>query len=228
MCGRYSLITSVDELKERFDVTKIDGKILPNYNAAPDQQLPLITSQNQNRLRLATWGLLPAWLKDEKSPKRLINAKAETLAIKPTFKQAAEKRRCLIVADGFYEWAKIPNSKIKMPFRITLKNNSPFAMAGIYEIKRDKNGQEYLEFAIITTSANTLMAKIHSRMPAILLPNDEKHWLNPNITLKQAIMMLRPYPASKMRAYPVSNLVNNPKNNSEAILKNIDTLRPPA
>lgn len=221
MCGRYSLITSVDEIKERFHVTKIDGKILPNYNAAPDQQLPLITSQNQDRLRLATWGLLPAWLKDEKSPKRLINAKAETLSIRPTFKKAAEQRRCLIIADGFYEWAKIPHAKIKQPLRITLKNNEPFAMAGIYEIKDNK-----LEFAIITTSANSLMAKIHNRMPAILLPTDEKHWLNPNITLKQAIMMLKPYPANKMRAYPVSNLVNNPKNNLPDLLKEIPTQKP--
>lgn len=221
MCGRYSLITSVDEIKERFAVKKIDGKILPNYNAAPNQQLPLIASQNQDRLRLATWGIQPAWLKDEKSPKRLINAKAETLAIKPTFKQAAEKRRCLIIADGFYEWAKIFNSKSKQPFRITLKNNAPFAMAGIYESKK-----EYLEFAIITTAANTLMAKIHSRMPAILLPEDEKRWLNPNITLKQAIMMLKPYPANKMKAYPVSILVNNPKNNLPDLLKELPTQKP--
>ncbi|MFA6027813.1 MAG: SOS response-associated peptidase [Patescibacteria group bacterium] len=173
MCGRYSLISSLNELKERFNVKKVSGQLTPRYNAAPSQQLPLIAGDAPQRIVLAEWGIIPAWMKDEKSIKRLINAKAETIAEKRTFKQAAEKRRCLIIADGFYEWAEIPGTKKKQPFRLTLKNNSPFAMAGIYELKKDKNKQ-YMEFAIITVSANALMAKIHNRMPAILLPEDEK------------------------------------------------------
>ena len=199
MCGRYSLISSINEIKERFQVKKISGHFLPNSNASPSQQLPLIANSDPERIVLAEWGIIPAWMKDETSPKRLINAKAETIDIKPTFKNAAEKRRCLIIANGFYEWAQIPGQKKKQPFFITLKNNSPFAMAGIYEIKKS-----HLEFAIITVAANTLMARIHNRMPAILLPADEKRWLSPNIALHNAIKMLKSYPANKMQAAPLN------------------------
>lgn len=201
MCGRYSLISSLNEIKERFQIKKISGNFLPNNNASPSQQLPLIANTDPERIVLAEWGIIPAWMKDEKSPKRLINAKAETIDIKPTFKNAAEKRRCIIIADGFYEWAQIPGQKKKQPFFITLKNDSPFAMAGIYEIKNN-----HLEFAIITVAANSLMAKIHNRMPAILLPADEKRWLNPNISLQQAIKMLKAYPANKMQAVPLNGV----------------------
>lgn len=200
MCGRYSLISSINEIKERFQVKKISGQFLSTANASPSQQLPLITNSDPERIVLAKWGIIPAWMKDEKSPKRLINAKAETITIKPTFKNAAEKRRCIIIADGFYEWAQIPGQKKKQPFFITLKNNSPFAMAGIYEIK-----SEHLEFAIITVAANSLMAKIHTRMPAILLPEDEKRWLNQNINIHEAVKMLKSYPANKMQAQPLNS-----------------------
>lgn len=205
MCGRYSLVISPDEIKERFKVKKIDSQLRPNANASPSQQLPLITNYDSQRLILATWGMIPAWINDEKTVKRLINARAETLEIKSTFKSAIKNNRCLVIADGFYEWAKITNSTKKQPYLITLKNNTPFAMAGIFHRKKDKNNKEYLEFAIITTAANSLMRKIHTRMPAILSQADEQRWLDNDITLQQAISMLKPYPATKMQLQAISS-----------------------
>ena len=221
MCGRYSLTLPADELLERFKVKKIQGKLSPVFNAAPSQQLPLITNDKPQRLTLAEWGLIPAWMKDQKSPKRLINARAEGIDTKRTFKSAAEKRRCLVIADGFYEWAKVPGQKYKQPFYIKMKDDAAFAMAGIYE-KKDK----HLEFAIITVQPNSLLAKIHHRMPAILTPNDEKKWLDPDISLKQAVLMLKSYPATKMKAHPISLKVNSVKNNDPDIINKIPTQKP--
>lgn len=223
MCGRYSLITSLNELEARFKLQKITGKLAVHYNAAPQEQLVLITNAAPRKITLASWGIIPAWLKDAKGTKCLINARAETLSIKPSFRRAAEQRRCLVIADGFYEWAQVPGKKVKLPFRITLKNAAPFAMAGIYEVIKETSGKEHLEFAIITVQANTLMAKLHTRMPAMLLPEDEARWLNPDISLKEAISLLKPYPAPKMRAYPVSSLVNNPKNEGPQLIEELPT-----
>ncbi|MFH1426085.1 MAG: SOS response-associated peptidase [Candidatus Kerfeldbacteria bacterium] len=225
MCGRYSLIASPNELKERFRVKKIDGKLVPRFNAAPAQQLPLISNTSPTRMQLGEWGLVPAWMRDEKSVKRLINARAETIGEKPTFKSAAEKRRCLIIADGFYEWGVDPKAKRKQPYRILLKDETPFAMAGIYnEVKNKKTGIAHLEFAIITTEANTLVAKIHNRMPAILKKKDEERWLDESIPLEDAIAVLKPHPANKMKAYPVSYAVNNPDNESPDVITPLDQL----
>lgn len=225
MCGRYSLIASPNELKERFKVKYIDGKLVPRFNAAPAQQLPFIANTSPERMQLGEWGLIPAWMQDEKSPKRLINARAETVGEKPTFKTAAQKRRCLIVADGFYEWANVPKEKRKQPYRIMLKDETPFAMAGIYnEVKNKKTGKKHLEFAIITTESNTLVAKIHNRMPAILRKKDEERWLDETIPFEDAVAILKPYPASKMKAYPVSFAVNNPDNESPDVIVPLDDL----
>ncbi|MFC1598058.1 SOS response-associated peptidase [Patescibacteria group bacterium] len=224
MCGRYSLIAKPNELKERFKVKKIEGRLAPRFNAAPSQQLPLITNSAPTKITLAEWGIVPVWMRDEKSPKRLINARAETVDEKRTFKTAAEKRRCLVIADGFYEWSSIPGQKFKQPFRITLKDEGPFAMAGIFEERKDKKGKKYLEFAVITVESNSLMAKIHNRMPALLLPEDEELWLDPEIPIKQAIAILRPYPARKMKAYPVSRQVNSPDNDNPDVIKSINDL----
>lgn len=225
MCGRYSLIASPNELKERFKLKKIDGKLVPRFNAAPAQQLPLIANTAPERIQLGEWGLMPAWMQDEKSPKRLINARAETIGKKQTFKTAAQKRRCLIVADGFYEWAKVPKQKRKQPYRIQLKDETPFVMAGIYnEVNDKKTGKKHLEFAILTTEPNTLVAKIHNRMPAILRKNDEERWLDESVPFRDAIAVLKPFPASKMKAYPVSYAVNNPANESPDVIVPLDDL----
>lgn len=226
MCGRYSLLKQEDELKERFKVKKIAGHLTPRFNAAPTQQLPLIPNSDPEIMILAEWGIAPAWMKDEKSPKRLINARAETVFDKPTFKAAVAKRRCLVIADGFYEWAVVPEEKTKQPFRIVLKDEAPFAMAGIYEIQKDKQGAEVIEFAIITVASNTLMAKIHNRMPAILLPEDEKRWLDNDISTKDAIKMLKAYPANKMKAYPISREVNSPANDNPTVIAELPTQKP--
>ncbi len=229
MCGRYSLITSANELKERFKVKKIEGSISSRFNAAPGQQLPLISNQHSEKIIIGEWGLIPAWMKDEASPKRLINARAETITEKKTFKKAVEKQRCLIIADGFYEWAIIPDQMHKQPYYITLKDGQPFAMAGIYNIKKDKNKEEYLEFAIITVEANTLMARIHNRMPAILKPEDEAKWLDNDTDLKSAIKALKSFPANKMQAYPIGLDVNSVRNDNPSIiqpLKDLPTQKP--
>ncbi|MDP3970820.1 MAG: SOS response-associated peptidase [bacterium] len=224
MCGRYSLVAFPKELQERFNVKKIEGTITPRFNVAPAQQLPLVTTDHPDRIILGEWGIVPAWMRAEVSPRRLINARAETITEKKTFKKAIEQQRCLIIADGFYEWAELPNENHKQPYRITRKDEAPFAMAGIYKIRRNKSKEEILEFAIITVEANSMMARIHNRMPAMLLPEDEMSWLDSSIPVIDAIKMLKPFPANKMIAYPVSLDVNSPANDNPEVMKPLKEL----
>lgn len=214
MCGRYSFAVEDELIKERFGVSVRSAIYKARYNCAPSQELAIISNQNPDELMFFRWGLIPFWAKDPAIGNKLINSKAETIAEKPSFKNAFRKRRCLVPADGFYEWKKAGS---KTPYRIVLKNGDPFAMAGIWEKWVGAGGEIINSFSIITTVPNKLMAPIHNRMPVILLPEHEKMWLDDtNETDLQKL--LKPYPAELMTAFPVSTLVNSPKNDTKEVL----------
>ncbi len=188
-----------------------------NYNAAPTQLLPVIRIGADGDRELATlrWGLIPMWAKDPKIAYSTINARAETVAEKPAFRTAFKKRRCLVPADGFYEWQATGDGK--QPYRITMKDGEPFAMAGLWE--RWDKGEEPLEsFTIIVTSGNSLIKPIHDRMPVILDPDTWDHWLTAADTAIP-MALLQSYPAKKMAAYKISTRVNSPKNNDAEVIE---------
>ena len=213
MCGRFQLSVKGKHISERFNVEVFDEMYSPNYNCAPSQKLPIITNTDPGKLSFFQWGLIPFWAKDPKISFKLINARGETLSKKPAFRSAFEKRRCLIPANGFYEWRK----KDKTPFRIFLKNESLFALAGIWESWKDAQGREINSFSIITTKPNKLMESIHDRMPVILPREYEEAWLKESNSA-QLSKLLIPFESAKMEAYPISKKVNSPKNNSPEIV----------
>ncbi|RPJ80478.1 MAG: SOS response-associated peptidase [Deltaproteobacteria bacterium] len=222
MCGRFSFSPLAKIIEDRFDVKVDKTRYKPRYNSAPSQDLAVISNSNPGELDFYRWGLKPFWAKDKSIGNKLINAKAETIAEKPSFKNSLKWRRCLVLSDGFYEW-KTMNKKEKIPYRITIGDNNLFAMAGIWGSWKDETGLTINSFAIITTSPNKLMENIHSRMPVILSPNDEKLWLsNDDTTLLQSL--LRPFPEKEMTAFPVSNLVNSPANDKQEVMNPVEYL----
>jgi len=217
MCGRFSFSPLAKIIEDRFDVKVDPGQYTPRYNSAPSQDLAVISNTNPNELSYYKWGLIPFWAKDKSIGYKMINAKAETIMEKPSFKNPLKRKRCLVLSDGFYEWKKI-NDKEKIPFRIKMEDDSLFAMAGIWDTWKDKEGNPINSFAIITTSPNELMENIHARMPVIISKKDEEAWLNETDTdFLQSL--LKPYPAQEMTAYSISKLVNYHKNDSPEILK---------
>lgn len=214
MCGRFQLSVKGKQISERFNVEVFDELYKPSYNCAPSQNLAVITNHEPEKLNFFRWGLIPFWAKDPKVGFKNINTRAETISEKPSFKNAFIKRRCLIPANGFYEWKKDSN---KTPYRIFLKSEEVFAMAGIWEIWKDAEGRPINSFSIITTSANNAISDIHQRMPVILNREDENSWLteeNPVLLHK----MLQPFKAELIDSYPVSKLVNSPKNNNAELI----------
>jgi len=214
MCGRFSISTPTDTLMKRFKVPRPEN-FKPNYNAAPTQNLPLILNSDPSTISLGRWGLIPSWAKEQKIGNGMINARAETLLQKPSFRTSFRKHRCLVLADGFYEWQKTPDGKI--PHRIARKDNQPFAFAGIWGEWTNPDGEEICSFSIITTEPNQLMKPLHHRMPVLLKKENEEPWLQ-EIEISKAQAMLEPYPLEDLEAYPVSTLVNSPRNNSEEVL----------
>lgn len=209
MCGRYSLTTESSALQELFPFISIPPGIQPRFNIAPSQPIAVIPNDGKQHLDYFKWGLVPSWAKDPELGNRLINARAETLAEKPSFRNAFRYHRCLVLADGFYEWAKTNGGKT--PMYIRLASQKPFAFAGLWDIWHAPDGSELYSCAIITTQPNQLMEKIHNRMPVILHPENIDTWLSPepgNLTLLSTF--LTPYPADLMTAHPVSRAVNNP------------------
>jgi len=216
MCGRYSISKSETEVAKRFGV-KIESNLFAvRYNAAPSQILPVITNEDPSKIVFQRWGLIPSWAKDSSIGNKLINARAETIGEKPAFRKAIRSQRCLVIADGFYEWKKTPRGKA--PYRITMKNGEIFAFAGVWDRWKDEHGNEIKSFSIITVEPNALMVEIHNRMPAILLPGHEKGWLE-NLSLLEALEMLKPFPAELMECYPVSKLVNSPANDVPEVIQ---------
>jgi len=218
MCGRFSLTTDEAILNERF---RLAGGIEPyvaRYNCAPTQKLAVITNEEPRRLSYFRWGLIPFWAKDEKIGSKMINARAESIEEKPSYRNAFRQRRCLVLADGFYEWK---NENGKTPYWITLKDHQPFAMAGIWETWKNPDGKAINSFSIITTTANELMKSIHERMPVILPPEFEEIWLNSDDP-REIHEFLLPFEPEKMQALEVSKLVNSPGNDNPALILPLD------
>lgn len=214
MCGRFQLSVKGKQISERYNTEVFDEMYKPNYNCTPSQYLPVITNIAPKKISLLKWGLVPFWAKDPKVGYRNINTRAETIDIKPSFKKAMEKNRCIIPANGFYEWKK---GTQKIPYRIAMINDSIMSFAGIYDQWTDAEGTIISTFSIITTEANSLVKSIHHRMPVILSKNNEEQWLydNNKNNLKK---LLLPFSSDKMKMYEISNLVNSPQNNSPDII----------
>lgn len=210
MCGRYSLTADMASLEFRFAFDSKGLDYRSRYNVAPTQEILTVTNDDQkHHAQYMRWGLVPSWAKDVSIGERLINARVETVATRPAFRSALRKRRCLILADGFYEWKKTSGGK--RPMRIVLKTGEPFAFAGLWETWRSPDGQTVLSCTIITTTPNAVMEPIHSRMPVILARGAEKLWLDPQIDDAVVLApLLVPYIVEEMEAYPVSTLVNSP------------------
>ncbi|MCK2017755.1 SOS response-associated peptidase [Peribacillus frigoritolerans] len=222
MCGRFTLFTDIEEIKERFDIQgSFDEEYQFSYNIAPSQSvLAVINDGVRNRLGYLRWGLIPFWAKDEKAGYKMINARAETIAEKASFRNAYKKKRCLIIADSFYEWKKTPERKI--PMRIKLKNHAPFGMAGLWESWKSPEGISIYSCSVITTVPNELMTSIHDRMPVILKSEDEKDWLNPSINDTAYLQQyLKSFDSEQMEAFEVSTDVNSTKNNSPNLIQQI-------
>lgn len=218
MCGRYSNTAKLDAMQMRFDFDTEETDFVPRYNIAPTQYAPvlLLDDNGHKKMEMMRWGLIPHWAKDASIGNRMINARGESLQEKPVFKSPFKKKRCLVLADGFYEWQK--TGKTKQPMRITLKSRQLFAMAGLWERWKGPDGKEIKSFTIITTEPNALMKKIHDRMPVIIPPDLEDAWLKGE-DLDQLQSMLAPYPAKELAAYEVSTIVNSPKNDMEDCIK---------
>lgn len=215
MCGRFSLATDQKTLAETFTAFEIPEELGPRYNIAPSQPVAVVANNGQNKVEFFQWGLIPSWAKDPQIGNRMINARAETLAEKPSFKTAYKRRRCLVLADGFYEWRKEPTSKAKTPMYIRLVSGEPFAFAGLWESWHGAEDSTILSCTIITTTPNEFMAEIHNRMPVILPPNAYAAWLDPAERNPDQLQgLLKPYPAKQMTAYPVSRIVNSPQNDT--------------
>ena len=213
MCGRFTLTVNPEEIQEIFLDLQGAENIRPRYNIAPSQPVAVIANNAPNRLDYFVWGLIPSWAKDPSMGSRMINARSETLAEKPSFRTAFRRRRCLIPADGFYEWKQEAGQKRKTPMYIRLASGKPFAFAGLWDNWQSPDGSNILSCTIITTQPNELMQSIHNRMPVILPPSAYAQWLQPGEADTAALLpLLAPYPAGEMLAYPVSTLVNSPAN----------------
>ena len=216
MCGRFSLTANLTAVAQRFGVPRPTAESAvwtPHYNIAPTKTVVVVGDDGTCYLAQMRWGLIPSWAKDPAIGNRMINARAETLAVKPTFRVALHKRRCLVVADGFYEWQK--QGRGKQPFYIALKSQEPFGFAGLWETWTARDGEAIRTCTIITTEANELLKPIHDRMPVILTREAEAVWLDPTTEDPARLLpFLKPYAVQDMVAYPVSPRVNNPSHDS--------------
>ncbi|MCE7053568.1 SOS response-associated peptidase [Algoriphagus sp. AGSA1] len=217
MCGRYSLSKSKEELEERFQAEMLSD-IKPRYNIAPTQLVPVITTQSPKGFSYFYWGITPEFGKNRPVAQKLINVKAETIHEKISLKTAFRQRRCIIPADGFYEWKRL-GKKTSVPYRFTLREGELFSFAGIWEEYESSNGETQHTFLILTTTPNEVVSEIHDRMPVILDRNSEKKWLNTYTGEEDLLKLLTPYPADSMLAFTVSPLVNSVQNDSPAIIR---------
>jgi putative SOS response-associated peptidase YedK len=217
MCGRYTLHHTPKEIAERFGVEPVEEILSPRYNIAPSQIVPVIRrTQSGDSLRELAgckWGLIPYWAKDPKIGNNLINAKAETITEKPSFKQAFAKRRCLIPADGFYEWQK-RGKEPSQPIYVRRRDGGLFAFAGLWEAWKTPEGETIETCTIITVEPNELISKIHHRMAAILNPDDEAAWIDPQSKIDDLLQLLRSYESDRLEANAVSRAVNSPGRDS--------------
>lgn len=220
MCGRYGRRADKQRIAEWFQThnTNVfdESTFAPSFNVAPQSMQPVVRLDSESgsrELAIMRWGLVPFWSKDAKIAYSTINAKAETITSSPLYREAMKRRRCLVPADWFYEWQKI-DAKTKQPFAIGMKDNAPFAFAGLWETWKEKETGRTLEtYTVITTDPNELMQPLHNRMPVILRPQDYSRWLEPGEPSRLPIDLLRPFDADAMKAWKVSARVGNVRNN---------------
>jgi putative SOS response-associated peptidase YedK len=213
MCGRFTLTVNPADLQDTFSNYTFPAKFAPRFNIAPTQPILAIPNDDKFKADFFLWGLIPMWAKDPAIGNRLINARGETLAEKPSFRGSYRHKRCIIIADGFYEWKLLAGKKTKTPYFIHMKNRAPFAIAGLWDHWESPDGSSVKTCSIITTTANELMESIHDRMPVILHARDYAKWLDPSPQTPESLQpLLKPFPADEMSAYPVSTLVNKASN----------------
>ena len=218
MCGRFSNHHSEAEVVARFGVGAVVFASPPRYNAAPSQMISAIVENGERKLVGLKWGLVPSWAKDPAVGNRMINAKAETLAEKPSFKRVLAERRCLIPADGFYEWKATGEGK--QPYHFRRRDGGLFAFAGLWDEWRSPEGETLRTCTIVTVAPNELLAPIHDRMPSILKRKDEAAWLDPKgRDARAALGLLRPYPDDDFECYPVSRGVNSPRGDDPSFIE---------
>ncbi len=219
MCGRFTLSTPAQTLQKLFDLPEVP-ELPPRYNIAPSEMLATVRlpeGKPSRGLAGLRWGLIPPWATDPDVGNRMINARAETVATSPAFRGAFRRRRCLIPADGFYEWQR--QGRYKQPFYLHMRDGSPFAFAGLWEHWKGPEGQVIESCTLITTEPSELVRPVHNRMPVILDPDDYALWLDPGMNDVEPLKaLLRPYPPEQMEAYPVSQMVNSPANDDPACI----------
>ncbi|MEL6193160.1 MAG: SOS response-associated peptidase [Bacteroidota bacterium] len=221
MCGRYTLTSEIDAV-EVAESAHEHVQLGPRYNIAPSQYCPVIPQHDTDRkIHFYKWGLLPHWARDPKMAYRMINARGETIHQKPSYKESFQKRRCLVLADGFYEWQKL--EKGKQPMWISLNAHERFYMAGIYSYWKSPEGKWLETFSVITTSPNPLMAPIHDRMPVILPENLVDDWLDPSMEIELLLKLLVPYDETLMTTHPVSSRVGNVRNDDAELIQPLST-----
>ena len=221
MCGRYSLIADLEDLARRFDFFSDQLALEAGYNIAPTQQVLTVVGGNTRRGGFMRWGLIPHWAKNASIGSRMINIRAETAAEKPAFRDALRRRRCLVLADGFYEWQRTGGAK--RPMRVVIRSGEPFAFAGLWSVWTDPDGNRIPSCAIITTEANDVLRPIHHRMPVILPREMEGLWLDKSLEDPGALgSVLTPYPSCETEVYEVSTLVNSAANDGPEVIAAVD------
>jgi putative SOS response-associated peptidase YedK len=214
MCGRFTITLEASLVEEELELHEMPQGWSPRYNVAPTQPIPVVTSENERKVEWFTWGLVPSWAKDPSIGSRLINARSETLAEKPSFRSAYQRRRCLILADGFYEWGHPEGKGARaIPYYIRKKDKQAFAFAGLWEYWQSSMGDEILSATIITCDPNSLIKPVHNRMPVMLAKDNLWEWLKPHST-RELDAMLLPYDPEMLEMYRVSTIVNSPENDS--------------
>ena len=218
MCGRYSLIADLGELAKRYEFDGDGLALKPAYNVAPTQDVLTVVGGEARRGGFMRWGLIPWWAKNASIGSRMINARAETVSEKPAFRDALRRRRCLVLADGFYEWQR--TGSVRKPMRVVMRSGEPFAFAGLWSVWRDPDGNRIPSCAIITTTANDLLRPVHDRMPVVLPRELEELWLDRSIDDPGALgSVLTPYLDDAMEAYEVSTLVNSAVNDGPEVIE---------
>lgn len=218
MCGRFALDSSIEELARALEAASVAASVKPRYNIAPTKDVVVARKgEDERELRMLRWGLVPAWAKDTDIGARLINARAETVAEKPSFGEAFRRRRCLIPSTGFYEWKR--EGTHKQPYYFRMKDERPFAFAGLWERWEGVGGKGVESCTILTTTASEILAPVHERMPVILKPEDYDLWLDTKTTAADKLTpLLRPYSAVEMTSHPVGSGVNNPRSDSADLI----------
>jgi putative SOS response-associated peptidase YedK len=220
MCGRFAQRSDPKRLAGEFNVADVP-EVRPRYNIAPTQEiLGVLASSDGREMKFFKWGLIPSWAKDASMGARFINARSETVDEKPAFREAFKKRRCIIPADGFYEWQRTEGRK--QPFFFQMRDESPFGFAGLWE-RWQGEGQLIESCTILTTQANEVLSPVHDRMPVILHSSDYELWLDEDVRKRELLKdLLHPYPASEMISHPVSTAINSPGNQGEKLIERME------